>query len=182
MKTLITGGAGFIGSHLTEALLKKGHKVNVVDNLSTGRLENIQHLRDLSACIAQAGKADFSFVEGDILDEELMESLIAEVDEIYLDNRAKPKRKTLPAHGFRVPCSLTAPRRRPPSPSSYLRRCAVVRRRRDRWDCNPTFFSLVGCPVAVHVSAPRSAPSERCVNPCKTAAPSGARVERLASH
>jgi UDP-glucose 4-epimerase len=74
MKALITGGAGFIGSHLSEALLKKGHKVNVVDNLSTGILENIQHLRD---------EPDFSFVEGDILDESLMESLIAEADEIY---------------------------------------------------------------------------------------------------
>ena len=74
MKVLITGGAGFIGSYLSEALLKKGHKVNVVDNLSTGRLENIQHLQD---------KPDFSFVEGDILDESLMESLIAEADEIY---------------------------------------------------------------------------------------------------
>jgi len=83
MKALITGGAGFIGSYLSEALLKKGHKVNVVDNLSTGRLEKIQHLQDLSACDAQAGKPDFSFVEGDILDEPSMESLIAEADEIY---------------------------------------------------------------------------------------------------
>ena len=73
MKSLITGGAGFIGSYLSEALLKKGYKVNVVDNLSTGRLENIQPLRD---------KPDFSFVEGDILDESLMESLIAEADVI----------------------------------------------------------------------------------------------------
>jgi UDP-glucose 4-epimerase len=79
MKALITGGAGFIGSYLSEALLKKGHKVNVVDNLSTGRLENIQHLQD---------EPDFSFAEGDILDEPLMESLIlrklrTEADEIY---------------------------------------------------------------------------------------------------
>ena len=74
MRALITGGAGFIGSHLAEALLSQGHKVNVVDNLSTGSLENIQHLQD---------EPDFSFVEGDILDEPLMESLIAEADEIY---------------------------------------------------------------------------------------------------
>ncbi len=74
MKTLITGGAGFIGSHLAEALLSRGHKISVVDNLSAGRLENIQHLQD---------EPDFSFVEGDILDESLMESLIAEADEIY---------------------------------------------------------------------------------------------------
>ena len=44
MKYLITGGAGFIGSHLSEYLVKKGHNVIIVDNLSTGRKKNIQHL------------------------------------------------------------------------------------------------------------------------------------------
>ncbi len=43
-KVLITGGAGFIGSHLAERLLKDGHQVVILDNLSTGRLENIEHL------------------------------------------------------------------------------------------------------------------------------------------
>lgn len=43
---LITGGAGFVGSHLADALLRIGHKVVVIDNLSTGRLENISHLLD----------------------------------------------------------------------------------------------------------------------------------------
>ena len=96
MKALITGGAGFIGSHLAEALLKKGHKVSVLDNLSTGRLENIQHLQDepreISSNISEQkqhnqaisrGEPDFSFVEGDILDESLMESQITEADEVY---------------------------------------------------------------------------------------------------
>jgi len=92
MKALITGGAGFIGSHLAEALLKKGHKVNVVDNLSTGRLENIQHLQD---------KPDFSFAEGDILDEPLMESLIAEADEIY-HLAAVVGMRSLMEHGIRA--------------------------------------------------------------------------------
>jgi UDP-glucose 4-epimerase len=44
-KILITGGAGFIGSHLCEFLLEQGHSIVAIDNLSTGRLENIQHLR-----------------------------------------------------------------------------------------------------------------------------------------
>ena len=41
---IITGGAGFIGSHLAEALLERGDKVHAVDNLSTGRLDNIEHM------------------------------------------------------------------------------------------------------------------------------------------
>ena len=45
MKTLVTGGAGFIGSHLAEHLLKNGHSVTILDNLSTGRVENIIHLK-----------------------------------------------------------------------------------------------------------------------------------------
>jgi hypothetical protein len=43
---LVTGGAGFMGSHLAEALLERGHHVTVVDNLSTGRFDNIAHLTD----------------------------------------------------------------------------------------------------------------------------------------
>jgi UDP-glucose 4-epimerase len=46
MRALITGGAGFIGSHLSEALLERGHEVFVLDNLSTGAIANIAHLKD----------------------------------------------------------------------------------------------------------------------------------------
>src|SRR5512136_1319162 len=46
MRALITGGAGFIGSHLSDALLEKGHEVFVLDNLSTGSIANIAHLKD----------------------------------------------------------------------------------------------------------------------------------------
>ena len=42
-RTLVTGGAGFIGSHLTDRLLKDGHQVIVLDNFSTGRPENLDH-------------------------------------------------------------------------------------------------------------------------------------------
>ena len=45
MKMLITGGAGFVGSHLAEALLSSGHEVFLIDNLSTGSIENIEHLK-----------------------------------------------------------------------------------------------------------------------------------------
>ena len=46
MNILVTGGAGFIGSHLVEQLLKKKHKISVIDNLSTGRIENLQNFKD----------------------------------------------------------------------------------------------------------------------------------------
>ena len=45
MKALITGGAGFIGSHLAERLLRDGHEVAVLDDLSTGSIDNISHLK-----------------------------------------------------------------------------------------------------------------------------------------
>jgi len=73
MKILITGGAGFIGSHLAERLLKAGRQVTVVDNLSTGSLTNIE---------AFLKEAEFDFVEGDIQNGELMEKLIERCDEI----------------------------------------------------------------------------------------------------
>ena len=53
MKALITGGAGFIGSHLAEALLAEGHRVVAIDDLSTGAEANIRHL---------FGRPDFQFV------------------------------------------------------------------------------------------------------------------------
>lgn len=57
MKTTVTGGAGFIGSHLVDRLLSDGHTVTVLDNFSTGRVENLEH---------QSGHSDLSIVECDI--------------------------------------------------------------------------------------------------------------------
>lgn len=57
MKTLVTGGAGFIGSHLVERLIRDGHQVKVLDNLSTGRLENLENLK---------GNPNLSFSQVDI--------------------------------------------------------------------------------------------------------------------
>lgn len=74
MRALVTGGAGFIGSHLTERLLKEGLNVSVIDNLSTGSLKNIELFRD---------HPNFEFVTGDIRDAGLMTSLIKHSDIIF---------------------------------------------------------------------------------------------------
>ncbi len=74
MKILITGGAGFIGSHLAERLLVDGHEVHVIDNLSTGRLENVETFKD---------KPKFHLTVGSILNRELMEKLVAGCDQVY---------------------------------------------------------------------------------------------------
>jgi len=74
MRILVTGGAGFVGSHLVDGLLAQGHSVSALDNLSTGRLENLSHL---------AGHAAFQLVQGDILDTGLVDRLVAGVDMVY---------------------------------------------------------------------------------------------------
>jgi UDP-glucose 4-epimerase len=73
-RCLVTGGAGFIGSHLTSELLAAGHHVTVLDNLSTGRAEN---LRDVE------GHPQFVMRTGSITDQVLMAEVVREVDVIY---------------------------------------------------------------------------------------------------
>ena len=72
MRALITGGAGFIGSHLADALISRGDSVTIIDNLSTGSLKNIAHLKDKAA-----------LYEGDIRDKELIEKLVADCDTVF---------------------------------------------------------------------------------------------------
>jgi UDP-glucose 4-epimerase len=80
MRHLITGGAGFIGSHLVDALVERGDQVVVLDNLSTGRAENLEHLL---ADPTENGNARFTFVEGSTSDAELVDELMATVDRCY---------------------------------------------------------------------------------------------------
>lgn len=64
MKALVTGGCGFIGSHLVERLLKDGHSVTVIDNCSTGRLENLQHINQHEKLnIVQADICNYGAIE-----------------------------------------------------------------------------------------------------------------------
>jgi UDP-glucose 4-epimerase len=74
MRAFITGGAGFIGSHLADRLIQRGDQVIVLDNLSTGRYENISHLN---------GNPNFRLVIGSILDEFLMDKWAERCDVIF---------------------------------------------------------------------------------------------------
>jgi len=74
VKVLITGGAGFIGSHLAEALLERGEEVTVIDNLSTGSIDNVSHLD---------GQKRFRLVIGSILDESVLDELVGQCEVVY---------------------------------------------------------------------------------------------------
>jgi len=74
MHYLITGGAGFVGSHLSEHLLDAGHRVTIIDDLSTGSIRNIAHLRKHER---------FSYRIGDMLNPPLLAELIDDADAVY---------------------------------------------------------------------------------------------------
>ena len=69
MRVLVTGGAGFIGSHLTDRLIADGHSVTILDNLATGRMENLT---------AAQATGKLTFIEGSIMDGGLVEKLVAD--------------------------------------------------------------------------------------------------------
>ncbi|HYB74470.1 MAG TPA: NAD-dependent epimerase/dehydratase family protein, partial [Candidatus Sulfotelmatobacter sp.] len=74
MRALISGGAGFIGSHLAEELLRRGHRVALLDDLSTGARENIEHL---------VAREDVRFVKSTVLEEGIVRSLVDEADVVF---------------------------------------------------------------------------------------------------
>ncbi|MBN1313484.1 MAG: GDP-mannose 4,6-dehydratase [Anaerolineae bacterium] len=73
-RALITGGAGFIGGHLSEVLLDKGYEVTIIDDLSTGRFENVEHL---------TGNPHFHFAIETIANTAVMDRLVSECDIIF---------------------------------------------------------------------------------------------------
>lgn len=74
MKILITGGAGFVGSHLADRFIADGHTVTVIDDLSTGRYSNVEHLE---------GNDRFRLIIDTVLDQRLMEELIRDADRVF---------------------------------------------------------------------------------------------------
>ena len=74
MKYLITGGAGFIGSHLAESLLDDGHSVTLLDDFSTGSFANIAHLDE---------HKELSIIKGDVRDHQLVEECVKDADQVY---------------------------------------------------------------------------------------------------
>ncbi len=69
---LVTGGCGFVGSHLVEALVQKGERVRVFDNCSTGKAENIAHLKD-----------QIEFIDGDLRELDAIQQAVADVDYVF---------------------------------------------------------------------------------------------------
>jgi UDP-glucose 4-epimerase len=74
MKAVVTGGAGFVGSHLTEYLIADGHEVVILDNLSTGRLSNVHRVAD---------SENLRIVNGDICDRDVVEATVAGSDVVF---------------------------------------------------------------------------------------------------
>jgi UDP-glucose 4-epimerase len=113
MKILITGGAGFIGSHLAERCLKQGWAVRVLDDLSTGAAENLAHLKDWPA---------LEFAHGSVLDRRLLDEVIEGCDLVFhlaaavgvrliLDNPIRAIATNI--HGTEAVLAAAAPRRIP---------------------------------------------------------------------
>ena len=79
MHHLVTGGSGFIGSHLTDSLIAMGDSVTVLDNLSTGQVDNLKnHIENPKV----------TFIDGSILDETLVDSLVQKADNVFNNSLA----------------------------------------------------------------------------------------------
>lgn len=72
MKVLVTGGAGFIGSHLTDSLISSNEEITVIDNFTTGSVKNLN-----------IAKSKINLIEGDIRDQNLIERVVSEVDLVF---------------------------------------------------------------------------------------------------
>lgn len=98
MKTLVTGGAGFIGSHLVDALVARGHHVRVLDNLSSGRLKNLEEVR-----------RKIEWIRGDIRDERLLRRALKGIEIVFHQAalRSVPKSVSNPMEYHEVNATAT---------------------------------------------------------------------------
>ena len=110
MRVLVTGGAGFIGSHLSEELLRRGHEVWTLDDLSTGRLENLRSFERHSG---------FRFLEGNVMDSALVHGLVAQCDRVFHLAAAVGVSKDYLSHIFHQELGF--------SPWEYLNRYRIER-------------------------------------------------------
>jgi nucleoside-diphosphate-sugar epimerase len=86
-KHFITGGAGFIGSHLVDRLIVEGNKVTVYDNLVSGKVENIKH---------QFGKESFNFIQADLLEAEILKQAMRGHDLVWHLGANSDRKSCLP--------------------------------------------------------------------------------------
>ena len=144
MTTLVTGGAGFIGSHLTESLLSGGEDVIVLDDLSTGSEQNLAAVLD---------HPSLQFVKGSILDASLVDELVGQVHTVYhlaaavgtftiLDKTLESLRTNL--HGTENVVDSRAPARRARSSSLQPARSTA---RTPRSGCGRTTTAILGSPL-----------------------------------
>ena len=91
MHILITGGAGFIGSHLGERLIADGHSVTALDDLSTGRIDNLENLMN---------DENFAFVKGSVLDMDTVQAEVDKADVVFHLAAAVNRQRRLPAGIF----------------------------------------------------------------------------------
>ncbi len=92
MKVLVTGGAGFIGSHIAEYFAEAGHTVKILDNLATGFLRNVPHYENIE------------FIQGDICDSSTVEKVVSEMDYVFHEAAlvSVPLSCEIPAEAFQI--------------------------------------------------------------------------------
>ena len=96
MRILVTGGAGFVGSHLIDTLLAEGHSLIALDNISTGRIENLESARN---------HPNFEYIEGSVLNQNLLEELISRTDYIFHLDRKSTRLNSSHVKRSRMPSS-----------------------------------------------------------------------------
>lgn len=113
MKAFITGGAGFIGSHLSDLLLERGHRVHILDDLSTGSIENIRHLKENPRFSYTIDSCSRAHVVAELVDEADVVFHLAAAVGVELIVESPVRTIETNVHGTEVVLSQAAKKRRP---------------------------------------------------------------------